>query len=244
MKSLPRALLLDLDDTILNFSAIGDKCWESLCISFAPRLGNISPHELLSAINQTRDWFWSDPDRHRQGRLDMTNARRRIVRMAFEQLQLNDYVISDELADSFSTMREELVQPFPGALETLQAFQCQGIHMGLVTNGMASLQRSKIRRFNLERYFDVILIESEFGIGKPDKRAFLYALERLGATPAEAWMIGNDLEYDIRPAQELGIATVWVDYAKTDLPPHSPIVPSWTISSLAELAAHLPQGPL
>ncbi len=98
MKSLPRVLLLDLDDTILNFSAIGDKCWENLCISFAPRLGHIGPDGLLTAINQNRDWFWSDPDRHRQGRLDMTNARRRIVRVAFEQLELNDYVIGDELA--------------------------------------------------------------------------------------------------------------------------------------------------
>jgi putative hydrolase of the HAD superfamily len=239
MKSLPRALLLDLDDTILSFSAIGDRCWENLCISFALRLGHISPDELLTAINQSRNWFWSDPDRHRQGRLDLTSARRRIVRIAFEQLQLNDYVIGDELADSFTTMREELVQPFPGALETLQAFQRQGVHMGLITNGDASFQRSKIHRFNLERYFDVILIENEFGVGKPDKRVFLYALERLSVTSMQAWMIGNDLEYDIRPAQELGMAAVWIDCAKTGLPPDSSVVPSWTTSSLAELAAHL-----
>jgi hypothetical protein len=60
MKLLPNFLLIDLDDTILNYSAAGDQCWKDLCIFFAHQLGNVSSDELLSAINQSRQWFWSD----------------------------------------------------------------------------------------------------------------------------------------------------------------------------------------
>jgi putative hydrolase of the HAD superfamily len=80
-----------------------------------------------------------------------------------------------------------------------------------------------------------ILIEGEFGVGKPDSRVFKHGLERFGASPAQVWMIGDDLEYDIRPAQELGMDTVWVNHAKIDLPGNRPVTPTRTIYSLAEL---------
>jgi FMN phosphatase YigB (HAD superfamily) len=48
-------------------------------------------------------------------------------------------------------------------------------------------------------------------------------------------MIGDDLRYDIRPAQELGLGTVWVNHARIDLPAHISIPPMRTIYSLADL---------
>ena len=235
IRPLPNFLLIDLDDTILSYSAAGDQCWEDLCTFFAPQLGNISSDELLSAINQSRQWFWSDPERHRRGRLDLINSRREIVAMAFDQLNIGNHRIGQELADSFTTRREELAQPFPGSLEALRTLRDKGIHMGLITNGDAQFQRPKIRRFGLEQYFDSILIESELGVGKPEKRIFLYALRQLGASPIQAWMVGDNLRLDIQPAHELGMDTVWVDYDKKGLPADSPVVPASIINSLMEL---------
>jgi putative hydrolase of the HAD superfamily len=107
--------------------------------------------------------------------------------------------------------------------------------MGLITNGNAEFQRPKIRRFELDQYFDFILIESEFGVGKPDPRVFKHGLERWGVSPAQVWMIGDDLEFDMRPAQALGMDTVWVNHANESLPDDGSITPRRTIYSLAEL---------
>ncbi len=235
MRSLPDFLFLDLDDTILDYSAPGERCWENLCASFAPKLDNISPEQLLAAIKQNGKWFWSDPERHRTWRLNLKAARRLVLARAFSQLQVDDLQLSEEIADSFTTLREEMVQLFPGSVETLRKLRDQGIHMGLITNGNAEFQRPKICRFELEQYFDFILVESEFGVGKPDPRVFKYGLERFGISPAQVWMIGDDLEFDMRPAQELGMDTVWVNYAKMSLPTASPIKPTRMIYSLAEL---------
>lgn len=235
MRSLPNFLFLDLDDTILNFTAPGKKCWENLCNSFAPRLAPVPSDQLLAAINQSAARFWSDPERHRTGRLDLKSARRLVVAGAFRQLQIEDRELGEELADAFTILREEMVQPFPGSMETLRALQDRGIRMGLITNGRAEFQHAKLRRFGLARYFDFLLIESEFGVGKPDPRVFKHGLERFGISPAQVWMIGDDLEFDIRPAQELGIDTVWVNHARIDLPANRSIVPARMIYSLAEL---------
>lgn len=235
MRSLPDFLFLDLDDTILDYMAPGERCWENLCASFAPRLDNISPDQLLTAIKQTGKWFWSDPERHRTWRLDLRTARRLVLAQAFSQLQVDNPKMSDELADSFTTLREEMVQPFPGSIETLKILQDRDIRMGLITNGNAEFQRAKIRRFALEQYFDFILVESEFGVGKPDLRVFKHGLEQFSVSPTQVWMIGDDLEYDIRPAQQLGMGTVWVNHANESLPVDGSIAPTWTIYSLAEL---------
>ncbi|HET9914498.1 MAG TPA: HAD family hydrolase [Anaerolineales bacterium] len=235
MRSLPYFLFLDLDDTILDYMAPGERCWENLCASFAPRLDNISPDQLLTAIKQTGKWFWSDPERHRTWRLDLRTARRLVLAQAFSQLQVNDLKTSKELADSFTTLREEMVQPFPGSVETLKILQDRDIRMGLITNGNAEFQRAKIRRFALEQYFNFILVESEFGVGKPDPRVFKHGLERFGVSPTQVWMIGDDLEYDIRPAQQLGMGTVWVNHADESLPADGSIKPTHTIYSLADL---------
>lgn len=235
MRSLPNFLFLDLDDTILDFSAPGKKCWENLCNSFAPKLAPIHSDQLLAAINQSAAAFWSDPERHRTGRLDLKSARRLVVAGAFQQLQIEDRELGEELADAFTILREEMVQPFPGSIETLRALQDRGIRMGLITNGRAEFQHAKLRRFGLARYFDFLLIEGEFGVGKPDPRVFRYGMERFGISPAQIWMIGDDLEFDIRPAQELGIDTVWVNHARIDLPANSSVAPTRMIYSLAEL---------
>lgn len=235
MWSLPDFLFLDLDDTILDFTAPGKKCWESLCTSFAPKLVPIRSDQLLAAINQSSKWFWSDPERHRTGRLDLKSARRLVVAGAFRQLQIDNRELGEELADTFTTLREELVQPFPGSLETLQVLQERGIRMGLITNGKPEFQHAKIRRFGLARYFDFVLIEGEFGVGKPDPRVFKHGMEQFGISPAQVWMIGDDLEYDIRPAQALGIDAVWVNCAKIDLPTSNSVTPKRMICSLAEL---------
>jgi putative hydrolase of the HAD superfamily len=190
---------------------------------------------LLAAIDRARGWYWSDPQRHRQGRMNMQSARRAIVRLAFEKLGLEKTEIADELADAFTQQREELVRPFPGAVETLQALRERGVRMGLITNGMAQFQRRKIERFGLAPFFELIQIESEFGEGKPEPGAFLHALRCLDAVPGQAWMVGDDLEYDIRPSQALGMGTVWVDHSGKGLPQGCTIQPAWIVKQIAEL---------
>jgi putative hydrolase of the HAD superfamily len=107
--------------------------------------------------------------------------------------------------------------------------------LALVTNGDARAQRAKIERFDLARHFDCIVIESEFGQGKPSPAIFLHALGVLERSPRDAWMVGDSLTFDISPAKDLGIFSVWVDRAQTGIPTGSLCKPDRIIGSLLEL---------
>lgn len=234
MSCLPPFILFDLDDTILDYSLSGRLCWEELFREYAPRFG-VETDRLRDALRRSSDWYWSDPERHRLGRLDLKSARREILRLTLASLNVDCPAMGDDMADTFTVRREEGIRPFAGAVETLQELQQHGIRMGLLTNGSAAFQRSKICRFDLARYFETIIIEGEFGAGKPDRRVFISALESLGASPSQSWMVGDDLGRDIQPAGELGLGTVWVDSGRRGLPGDLPVAPARVVQAIAEL---------
>jgi HAD superfamily hydrolase (TIGR01549 family) len=234
MVTLPPFLFFDLDDTLLDYTASGRRCWQELFPEYARRFG-VSAEQLATAHQQVSDWYWSDAERHRLGRLDLAVARRKVLRLVVEKLGSDQMAAGDEMADAFTLRRERLFAPFPGTIATLQELQQRGIRMSLLTNGDSEFQRRKIRRFDLARYFESIIIESEFGAGKPDPSVFVAALEQMGAEPTQTWMIGDDLRRDLQPAGQLGLGTVWVDIEAGGLPAGSPIVPMLTVHGVAEL---------
>lgn len=232
---MPEGILFDLDDTIISHAAVSDACWQKMCARYASRIDGFEAGQLFTAIKQTGNWYWSDPDRHRRGRLNLFNARREVVRLAFENLGIRDTSVTGELADAYSIEREKMAELIPGAIDTLTHFRNLNRKLALVTNGSSEIQRGKIERFKLARFFHHILVEGEFGQGKPEKPVFLSALRNLGIAAADAWMVGDDLERDIAGAQSAGIYAIWVDWRGTGLPELSRVKPDRTIRTLSEL---------
>jgi len=67
---LPEAVFFDMDDTLLFVSVTASLLERSLrCILKKPQ--PYRTEELLNQLNIVRDWYWSDLERHRLGRLDL-----------------------------------------------------------------------------------------------------------------------------------------------------------------------------
>lgn len=230
----PRAIFLDLDDTILVDDLHAADCWRTACFDLAEP-PDVKPDVLLAAIDRVRGWFWADPDRHREGRLDLSAARREIVRLSLVELGVDDLALAQRVADEYSSQRELRMEPFPGAIDTVRWFRASGSRLALITNGGAAGQRRKIERFGLAELFDLILIEGEVGFGKPDPRVFERALSELAVEPSEAWMVGDNLEWDVRQPQRMGVFAIWVDGSGKGLPEASAIRPDRIVRTLSEL---------
>ena len=232
--ALPKAILVDLDDTILVYGS-SDQAWRQISNTFGSTIEGLDSEGLFAAIVESRDWYWSDPDRHRKGRLDLSAARRTIVSSALSRLGLDLPRVAQDIAESYASVREEGARLSRGAIPTLRCLRESGVRLALVTNGAGEAQRDKIGRFKLASLFDYILIEGEFGVGKPDERVYLHALDQLGAQTSEAWMVGDNLEWEVAAPKRLGILTIWFDSAGSGLPASSNIRPDRMIRSLPEL---------
>ncbi len=233
-------MLIDLDDTILDAYNNPGAAWLEVTTEFAAELRGLTPEEATAAIRRSSEVFWDDPERHRMWRQRMFPARREVVRLAFEAVAADGgpaipAEVGVALADRFSSLREERYRPFPGAIETLEALREHGVRLALVTNGSGETQRAKLARFRLEPHFHHIQIEGEHGFGKPEERAYRHALARLGVEAAEAWMVGDNLEWEVAAPQRIGIYSVWHDHGGNGLPAGSAVRPDRIIRSLAEL---------
>ena len=230
----PRALLVDLDDTLVDGSAVVD-CWGVACECCAPV---VDPQVVLAEILRLREWYWSDPERHRQGRLNMSAARLFIAQTALDNIACDDAGLAERIAAGYDRCRDDRTVLFPGAVPVLTWLRDRGCQLALVTNGAAEMQRQKIERFRLEPLFDVILVEGEVGFGKPDERIYQMALTQLAAAPHQTWMIGDNLEWDVEQPQKLGITGIWVDSTGAGVPPSRAVRPDLVVRTFADLREH------
>jgi len=235
MNQLPQAVLLDLDDTILDDSGNVASSWQEACFAHRLEMGGLDPASVYEAIERTRDWFWADSERHRVGRLDLDAARREIVRMSLAEIGVDAPALAAKIAARYSAQRDSGVQPFADAIATVQWFRDSGCRLALLTNGSGHAQRDKVTRFGLAGLFDLILIEGELGFGKPDPRIYALALDEIGVAPAGAWMVGDNLEWDVAEPQRQGIFSIWVDVRGVGLPTAHSVQPNRIIRRLSEL---------
>lgn len=242
--ALPKAVFLDLDDTITSFELHSVAAWEQTCREFIAEFEpSFSADDFLGILTQTRKWYWSDPDRHKRGRNNMIMARREIVHEAVRKYAGDNYFENPEkeeavhsFADNYSKLQNQLIQPLPGAVEALELMKEKGLRLAIVTNGAAKIQMEKLARFNLTKYFDEIFTDTEIGYSKPDERIFRYALDKMNLKPSEVWMMGDNIRWDVGGPQAVGIFSVWVNTKNTVIPEGFEIQPDITCSSLYEAA--------
>src|SRR5215204_5698523 len=231
----PRAILLDLDDTILDDSSLVHESWREACAGHADRLAPLDTVVVVDEIRNMSKWFWDDPDRHREGRLQLDAARREVVRLALAKLGIDDDDLARCIGDAYGHRRDIGMEPLPDAIDTVRWLRDSGRRLALLTNGAAAPQRRKIVRFELTDLFDAILVEGEVGFGKPDERVYERALSALDVKPSDAWMVGDNLEWDVAAPQRLGLAGIWIDRRGRGLPEHSSVRPDHIIRSLSEV---------
>jgi putative hydrolase of the HAD superfamily len=238
MTQLPRAMLIDMDDTILSAYGRPDIAWNKVATEFAAEFGSIPPKQVAAAIVEYARGFWATAEAG--WRLKLEEARKVVVRGGFALLAAEGQAplpseLAVRLADRFHSYREEEMFVFPGAHDAIDALKAHGVKLALVTNGAAGPQRAKVERFALTQRFDHIQIEGEHGFGKPEERAYLHAMQALGVTAPETWMVGDNLEWEVEAPQRLGIYAIWIDVHGNGLPAESTVKPDRIIRSLTEL---------
>ena len=115
----------------------------------------------------------------------------------------------DTLAAAYVDAEVEASTPAEGARDALDAFDGPDDVLGVLTNGVTSVQRRKLEAAGLFERVDAFLPSYEVGVHKPDPEIFAAARERVGVE--EYVYVGDSLETDARPARDAGFLPVHVD---------------------------------
>lgn len=107
---------------------------------------------------------------------------------------------------------ESLIEPFPGMDELVRQLKAKGYQTALVTSRVKESAVRGLRKFGLEEEFDVITTVDDLMKHKPDPECIYVTLEKLGASPEEAVMLG-DSRFDILCARNAGVRSILVDWS-------------------------------
>ena len=83
--------------------------------------------------------------------------------------------------------------------------------LGVVTNGIDRVQRSRIVASGLAPLFETVVTSQSCGFAKPDPRILHVALEAMGVAPRHAVYVGDDPATDGAAARAAGVRFVWMD---------------------------------
>jgi HAD superfamily hydrolase (TIGR01549 family) len=98
----------------------------------------------------------------------------------------------------------------PGCRRMLRRLSSR-CRLGIVTNGIDRVQRSRLEAARVETLFSVVVTADGCGFAKPDPRILGVALEALRLAPAEVVYVGDDLDNDGGAARGAGVEFWWLD---------------------------------
>lgn len=134
--------------------------------------------------------------------------------------------VSKELAmhagQFFRVMATEMLCAYPGTVEMLATLKKAGKKVYLLSNAQRIFTEYEMRAIDIFKYFDAILISSDYKTKKPDKRFFDAIINEQGLDVTKSIFIGNDSRNDIEGAKQVGFATF---YVKSDISPEGDEAP-------------------
>jgi HAD superfamily hydrolase (TIGR01549 family) len=172
------------------------------------------------------------------GRIGLDDARRERFRRVFAALGIAPTGAEvDAAASAYRSGYMVERRALDGAAALLLAVRPYA-RIAIVTNNLLEEQRDKLAYCGLAPYVDVLIASEDVGVSKPDRGIFDIALERLGATAADAVMVGDSWANDIAGAVNAGIRAIWFNPDRKPAPDTPPGVPE--IHSLSPTADLLP----
>lgn len=133
------------------------------------------------------------------------NIREKTFDHILEQYDLPPELLPD-LVEAYHDNDTDLqtYQEVPSVLDYLS----NKYQLGLITGGKNG--HDKIKRLNLNQYFDQVLITPELGMSKSQPEPFKHTLDTLSVTPTEVVYVGDNPKLDFVHPNRLGMFTVRV----------------------------------
>lgn len=195
-------LLLDLDDTILDFH----RAERAALGKTLERFGMEPTEEVLTLYHKINIWHWEQLEKGALTRPQVLLGR---FQRLFETLGREED--PEKIAEYYEQSLAHGHFFLPGAEEALE--RLHGHHrMFLVSNGTSHVQRKRLDDANLYRFFEAVFISQEVGFDKPSKRFFDACFAKIpGFDRDKALVVGDSLTSDIQGGINAGVKTVWVN---------------------------------
>lgn len=218
-------ILWDLDNTLLSFNKAEKYAFDQ-CMTMA----GLTPSDaLLRCYDRINTAYWQMLER---GEITREVLLKQRFATFFQEIGMNNVDVP-LIRDTYQQLLGSVYYYMEGALEL-----CTRLHQThrqyIVTNGVASTQKSRLSLSHLDELMDGCFISEELGYEKPALAFFEKCFAQIpDLKKEETIIVGDSLTSDMQGGIGAGIACCWYNPDKKPIPAHMDI--SYSIQRLDEL---------
>lgn len=184
-----RAVVFDMDDTLYDEMTFVQSGFRSVA------------QYLSTRFNLDKEKVYQDMLRHLK-----FYGRGEIFDSVLKNYGIYTPQLVEELVETYRVHTPE-ISLYPDVVETLEKLRAMKLKIGIITDGLHSVQKKKVSTLKLQNYVDFIIYTNELGPNceKPHPASFLHAIGMLNLKPKNILYVGNNPEKDISGANSVGM---------------------------------------
>lgn len=194
-----RAVLFDLDNTLVDFMGMKRVCCEAAVDSMI-RCG------LQMEKRKALDLLFALYKKHG---LEYNHIFEDFVKSLKGK---TDYRLVADGIIAYRKQQNAYMRPYPEVIPTLIKLKEMGLKLGIVSDAPAIKGWMRLTETGIVDFFDAVVTFDDTGERKPSKKPFLLALGKLGAKPQETLFVGDWPERDMGGAHAVGMKTAFAVY--------------------------------
>ena len=221
-----RAILWDVDGTLLDFAAAEKAAIQRLFIEFG--LGECTD-DMVARYAAINDGYWK--------RLERGEITKREVLIGRFREFFTELGIDPDLSEAFNARYQhalgDTVVYRDGSLDIVKGLHGR-VKQYVVSNGTIVAQTKKLQRSHLGEWMDGVFLSEELGAEKPSPAFFDRVFAALPDIPKEDMLIvGDSLTSDMKGGLMAGIPTCW--YNPQSLPRPADMAIAFEIQNLQQV---------
>ncbi|NOY06154.1 MAG: HAD-IIIA family hydrolase [Chlorobi bacterium] len=197
-----RAVVFDLDNTLVDFMAMKDRAVEAAVRAMVDAGLPGSFEEVKGRIDEI----------YRQEGIEYQRVFNTLLTRMLGEV---DYKILAAGIIGYRRAREAALVPYPHVHLTLYELAKRGYKLGIVSDAPQLEAWLRLCYLQLHHVFDAVVTFEDSGVRKPSPEPFRKILSLLGVEPEHSLMVGDWADRDIVGAAKVGMKTAFARYGDT-----------------------------
>lgn len=194
-----KAVLIDIDDTIFDF----EKCSKNSFVKTLEKFNFKFKEEDFSYFNKVNDILWT---KQKLGKINIEEVfiKRDYLMGKYFNLDIEKGLFND----LFVKFLYDEIEMFDG-IEDLLEYLSEKYKIFAASNGIYKMQENRLKKSNLDKYFNEIFVSEKIGYEKPDKKFFEKIMDITKFSNDDLIMIGDSIKSDIIGAKNSKIKSIY-----------------------------------
>ncbi|MCC7570842.1 HAD-IA family hydrolase [Candidatus Micrarchaeota archaeon] len=198
-----KAILFDLDNTLIDFFKIKEYCIRAAATAMV-NAGLDLPEKKV--VDEITDLYW------KHGWEDQ-----RVFQKYLKSKHVDSFLLYPVLSAGIVAYRKtksSYIVPYPRVKKTLIVLKERGLKLGIVSDAPRIQAWIRLTELGLVDFFDFVVAKEDTGRLKPHASPFKKALKKLGLLAEKVMFVGDNPDRDILGAKKIGMKTCLARYGQ------------------------------